>query len=127
MRRKSKRQQEQDRILERLAAEDRAVDYLCTNFARETAAVIATRVECSLAEKWEAEQEEMRWRRDPRKVFQISKEEVQEVRSAFSKIALATTNSEAEQRVYELLKNFHSDEAWFIVKKAARYLRYRVH
>ncbi len=125
MTRQSMRRKEEVRISERLAAEDRIVVYLCTDFAPQIAAVIATRIEYVLAEKWEAEQEEMRSRKDPRKVFQISKQEMQRVRAAFSKIELDTFNPEAEQHVHELLKNFHSDEAWFIFKKVAEYVRAR--
>ena len=71
MTRQSMRRKEYARVLERFAAEDRAVSYLGRNFTPEIAAVIATRVEYALAEKWAAEQEEMCSRRDPRKVFLI--------------------------------------------------------
>ena len=79
MRRKSKRQQEQYCILERLAAEDRAVDHLCTNFARETAAVIATRVECSCRKMGRLNKKRCAGAAIPGKSFKFRKKEVQKI------------------------------------------------
>jgi hypothetical protein len=71
-RKQSRRSQQRERLwCASLRAEDEAVAYL-HKFDPAAAFATACSVERTLAIKWEAEQEEMRRRRDPRKVMEIS-------------------------------------------------------
>ena len=107
----------------RLIAEDTAVEYLFQNFQPEIAAAIATNVEFSLAQKWSEERQELIRRKDQGKYFQILKEDMRRAQSAFSKIPPGTPDAGGERYLYELMSKFRTDEAWFIMQKAACFLR----
>jgi hypothetical protein len=71
-RNKNRRSQQRERLLyASMRAEDDAVEYL-HKLDPAVAFATACSVERTLAIEWEAEQEEMRRRRDPRKVMEIS-------------------------------------------------------
>jgi hypothetical protein len=123
--RKDNERHERERREARLNAEDRAVEYLSQNFQPEVSAAIATTVEHFFAEKWMGEREELLRRKDQGKYFQILKEDLRRVQSAFSKIPPRTSNPAGEQHLYQLMSKFRPDERWFIVEKVARYLRWK--
>ena len=71
-RKKTRQSQQRERLWHAsLRAEDAAVAYL-HEFDPAVAFATACSVERTLAIEWETEQEEMRRRRDPRKVMEIS-------------------------------------------------------
>ena len=77
-RRKSRQSQARERLLHAsLRAEDAAVAYL-HEFDPAVAFATACSVERTLAIEWEAQQEEMRRRCDPRKVMEISSARVRD-------------------------------------------------
>jgi hypothetical protein len=107
----------------RLAAEDRIFEYLAhKKWSPETSITIATRVEFFLAVLGEDEQEDMRRRRDPREVVQISLSNMREVRRAFGGTAPGNSDAAAEQHVIDLLSKFPPDRAWWIAHKVRKSL-----
>jgi hypothetical protein len=102
----------------RLAAADRAYRFLTGNFAPETAVAIAVRVEYFQAARWEIEQEQMRARRDPNQVFEISIAEMERRRRAFADVPVGRSNARGEQQVVELLAQFPLDQVWWTAHRA---------
>ena len=85
-RRKSRQSQARERLLlAAMRAEDDAVEYL-HKFDPAVAFATACSVEQALAIDWEAEQEKMRRRRDPRKVMEISSTRVRELNVALARL-----------------------------------------
>jgi hypothetical protein len=103
-------------------AEDRAISYLVDGgrFPPEVAIAIATRVEFLLAVAWEDLQEEMRARRDPREVKQISLSHMHQIRHAFASTSPGLSDAAAEQHVFDLLREFTPDRAWYIASIVRR-------
>src|SRR5579864_6303954 len=97
-----------DEALARCEAEDQAFSYLAhgNRFAPSVARAISIRVEFLLAVIWEDLQEEMRERRDPREVRQISLYQMREIRDAFAATAPGLSNAVAEQHLVDLLRTF---------------------
>jgi hypothetical protein len=85
-RRKNRQSQQRERLWHAsLRAEDEAVAYL-HKFDPAVALATACSVEQILAIKWEAEQEEMRRRRDPRKVMCIRSTRLRELDVALARL-----------------------------------------
>ena len=85
-RKKSRRSQQRERLwCASLRAEDEAVAFL-HKFDPAVAFATACSVERTLAIKWEGEQEEMRRRRDPRKVMEISDTRLSELHYALARL-----------------------------------------
>jgi hypothetical protein len=97
----------------RIAAGDSAHRFLVENFAPETAIATAVSVEYFLSVRWETEQEQMRARRDPHMVFEISIAGMAQIRKAFDNVPLGQSNERAEQYVIDLLTRFPADQAWW--------------
>ena len=95
----------------RIAVGERAFRFLVDNFALDTALAAAVSVEYRLAAEWEAEQEEMRARRDPYTVFEISVEGMAQAQKAFDNLPPGQ-DARAEQYVLNLLAQFPVDQAW---------------
>jgi hypothetical protein len=97
----------------RLAAGDNAYCYLVDNFTPKTAIAIAVSVEYRLAARWEIEQEQMRARREPYTVFEISIEGMARTRKAFDNVLPGQSDERAEKYVADLLAQFPADQAWW--------------
>jgi hypothetical protein len=116
----------QSKALERLwhaslRAEDEAVEYLHV-FDPAVAFATACGVERTLAIKWEAEQEEMRRRRDPRKVMEISSTRVRQLDAALASLPQGVhPDMAAEQQLLQILKDLPPDRAWWVARKVVRY------
>jgi hypothetical protein len=97
-----------------LRAEDDAVAYLY-EFDPAVAFATACGVERTLAIKWEAVQEEMRRRRDPRKVMCISAGRVRELDVALASLPQgAHPDPAAEHLLLRILKDLPPDRAWWV-------------
>jgi hypothetical protein len=121
-RKKSRRSQQRERLwCASLRAEDEAVAYL-HNFDPAVAFATARSVEQALAIDWEAEQEEMRRRRDPRKVMVISSTRVRELDVALASLPQGVhPDGAAKRHLLQILKNLPSDRAWWVSHKVVRY------
>jgi hypothetical protein len=121
-RRKSRQAQAREKLWHAsLRAEDEAVAHL-HNFHPAVAFATACSVEQALAIKWEAEQEEMRRRRDPRKVMCISAGRVRELDVALASLPQGVhADAAAERRLLQILKDLPSDRAWWISHLVVRY------
>ncbi len=100
---------------ERLAAVDRAFEYLASKngFHPRTTIAIAIRVEFFLAVRWEDKQEELRRRRDPNVWAEISIPAMGRIRELFARTPPGLSNAAAEQHVIELLTKLRRpDIAW---------------
>jgi hypothetical protein len=121
-RRKSRQAQARERLWgASMRAEDDAVAYLY-NFDPAVAFATACGVERTLAIKWEAEQEEMRRRRDPRKVMEISSTRVRELDAALASLPQGVhPDPAAERHLLQILKDLPPDRAWWVSHLVVRY------
>src|SRR5262249_21331918 len=102
-------------------AEDEAVAHL-HNFHPAAAFATACSVEQTLAIKWETEQEEMRRRRDPRKVMCISAGRVRELDVALASLPQGVhPDVAAERHLLHILKDLPPDRAWGVSHLVVRY------
>jgi hypothetical protein len=122
-RKKSRRAQAREKLLlAAMRAEDDAVAYLHT-FDPAVAFATACSVEQSLAVKWEAEQEEMRRRRDPRKVMEISDTRLSELHFALARLPQGVhPDAAAERQLLQVLKDLPPDRAWWVSHLVMRHL-----
>jgi hypothetical protein len=121
-RRKSRQAQTRERLWHAsLRAEDDAVAYL-HKFDPAVALATACSVEQTFATKWEAEQEEMRQRRDPRKVMCLTDRQRGELGSAIAKVPLGVhPDAAAEHHLLQILKDLPPDRAWWVSHLVVRY------
>ena len=121
-RRKSRQAQARERLWgASMRAEDDAVAYLY-DFDPAVAFATACGVERTLAIKWEAIQEEMRRRRDPRKVMEISSTRVRELNVALARLPQGVhPDIAAEQQLLQILKDLPRDRAWWVARTVVRY------
>jgi hypothetical protein len=121
-RRKSRQAQARERLWSAsMRAEDDAVAYLY-NFDPAVAFATACRLERTLAIKWEAEQEEMRRRRDPRKVMEIGSTRVRELDVALARLPQGVCpDPAAERHLLQILKDLPPDRAWWVSHLVVRY------
>jgi hypothetical protein len=119
---RNRQSQERERLWHAsLRAEDQAVAYLHM-FEPAVALATACSVEQTLANRWETEQEEMRRRRDPRKVMCISRTRVREL-----DVALASPphgvhpDADAERQLLQILKDLPPDRARWVSHWVVRY------
>jgi hypothetical protein len=104
-----------------LRAEDAAVAYL-HKFDPAVAFATACSVERTLGIKWEAEQEEMRRRRDPRKVMEISSARVRELNVALARLPQGVRpDPAAERHLLQIFKGLPPDRAWWKARTVVRY------
>ena len=79
-----------------------------------------------LAIKWEAEQEEMRRRRDPRKVMCISSTRVRELDAALARVPQGVyPDAAAERQLLQIFKDLPPDRALWVSHKVVRYEDHR--
>src|SRR6516165_1456839 len=112
---KTRQSQERGRLWSAsLHAEDQAVEYLF-KFDPATAFASACSVEQILGIKWETEQEEMRRRRDPRKVMEISTTRLRELDAALASLPQDVhPDVAAERHILHILKGLPPDRAWWV-------------
>ena len=104
-----------------MRAEDDAVAYL-HEFDPAVAFATACSVERTLAIEWEAEQEEMRRRRDPRKVMEISSRRVRELSVTLARLPQGVhPDIAAEQQLLQILNDLPRDRAWWVARTVVRY------
>jgi hypothetical protein len=121
-RRKSRQAQAREKLLfAAMRAEDDAVAYL-HKFDPAVAFATACSVEQTLGIKWEAEQEEMRRRRDPRKVMCISSTRVRELDVALARLPQGVhPDAGAERHLLQIVKDLPPDRAWWVSHLVVRY------
>ena len=121
-RKKTHQSQERERLWHAsLRAEDDSVAHL-HQFDPAVAFATACSVERTLAIKWEAEQEEMRRRRDPRKVMEIGSTRVRELNVALARLPQGVhPDIAAEQQLLQILKDLPRDRAWWVARTVVRY------
>jgi hypothetical protein len=121
-RRKSRQSQAREKLLlAAMRAEDEAVAYL-HKFDPAVALATACSVEQTLAIEWEAEQEEKRRRRDPRKVMEIGSTRVRELDVALARLPQGVhPDIAAEQQLLQILKDLPRDRAWWVARTVVRY------
>ena len=121
-RKKNRRSQQRERLLyASMRAEDDAVEYL-HKLDPAVAFATACSVERTLAIEWEAEQEEMRRRRDPRKVMEISSARVRELNVTLARLPQGVhSDIAAEQQLLQILKDLPRDRAWWVARTVVRY------
>jgi len=114
-RKKSRRSQQRERLwCASLRAEDEAVAFL-HKFDPAVAFATACSVERTLAIKWEGEQEEMRRRRDPRKVMEISDTRLSELHFALASLPQGVhPDAAVERQLLQILKDLPPDRAWWV-------------
>jgi hypothetical protein len=104
-----------------MRAEDDAVAYL-HKFDPAVALATACSVEQTLAIKWETEQEEMRRRRDPRKVMCLTDRQRGELGSAIARVPQRVyPDTAAERHLLQILKDLPPDRAWWVSHLVVRY------
>ena len=82
----------------------------------------ACSVERTLGIKWEAEQEEMRRRRDPRKVMEISSTRVRELNVALARLPQGVhPDPAAERHLLQIFEGLPPDRAWWVSHRVVRY------
>jgi hypothetical protein len=121
-RRKSRQAQARERLWRAsMRAEDEAVAHL-HSFHPAVAFATACSVEQALAIDWEAEQEKMRRRRDPRKVMEISSTRVRELNVTLARLPQGVhPDIAAEQQLLQILKDLPRDRAWWVARTVVRY------
>ena len=121
-RKKTHQSQERERLWHAsLRAEDDSVAHL-HQFDPAVAFATACAVERTLAIEWEAEQEQMRRRRDPRKVMEISSARVRELNVALARLPQGVhPDIAAEQQLLQILKDLPRDRAWWVARTVVRY------
>lgn len=108
-----------------LRAEDDAVAYL-HDLNPAVAFATACSAEQALAIDWEAEQEKMRRRRDPRKVMEISSTRVRELNVALAGLPQGVhPDPAAERHLLQILKYLPPDRAWWVAHTVVRYEDHR--
>jgi hypothetical protein len=119
---KTRRSQQRERLWRAsLRAEDAAIAYL-HDFDPAVAFATACSVERTLGIKWEAEQEEMRRRRDPRKVMEISSTRVRELDVALARLPQGVRpDPAAERHLLQIFKGLPPDRAWWVARTVVRY------
>ena len=106
-------------LVARIRAEYDAVEYL-SKFPPEIALVVARNVERTLAIRWEAEQEEMIRRGDPREVLCMTESDKRNLDHAVAGIPPnVQSDAAAEQHVIRLLANLSPDGAWWVAHLVA--------
>jgi len=120
--RKKTHQSQRERIWgASMRAEDDSIAHL-HQFDPAVAFATACVVERTLAVAWEAEQEEMRRRRDPRKVMEIGSTRVQELDVAIAGLPQGVhPDPAAERHLLQILKDLPPDRAWWIARTVVRY------
>src|ERR1700741_3568145 len=104
-----------------MRAEDDAVAYLY-EFDPAVAFATACSVEQTLGIKWETEQEEMRRRRDPRKVMEISSRRLRELDAARAGLPQGVhPDPAAERHLLQIFKGLPPDRAWWVSHLVVRY------
>jgi hypothetical protein len=104
-----------------MRAEDDAVAYL-HKFDPAVALATACSVAQTLAIKWEAEQEEMRRRRDPRKVMCLTDRQRDELHSALASVPPGVhPDAAAAHRLLQILNDLPPDRAWWVSHLVVRY------
>jgi hypothetical protein len=104
-----------------LRAEDAAVAYL-HEFDPAVAFATACSVERTLGIKWGAEQEEMRRRRDPHKVMEISSTRVRELNVALARLPQGVhPDIAAERHLLQIVKDLPPDRASWVSHQVVRY------
>jgi hypothetical protein len=121
-RKKSRRAQQRERLWHAsMRAEDDAVKYL-HKLDPAVALATARSVERKLAIKWETKQEEMRQRRDPRKVTCISRTRVRELDVALASLPHGVhPDPAAECHLLQIVKDLPPDRAWWVAHLVVRY------
>jgi hypothetical protein len=121
-RKKTHQSQQRERLWHALLhAEDQAVAYL-HKFDPAVAFATACSVEQILGIKWETEQEEMRRRRDPRKVMEISSTRVRELEAALASLPQGVySDAAAEHQLLQILEDLPPDRAWWVSHLVVRY------
>jgi hypothetical protein len=121
MRRRNQSQERERLWHASLRAEDAAVAYH-HEFDPAVAFATACSVERTLGIKWEAEQEEIRRRRDPRKVMEISSTRVRDLNVTLARLPQGVhPDITAEQQLLQILKDLPRDRAWWIARTVVRY------
>jgi hypothetical protein len=121
-RRKSRQTQARERLWRAsMRAEDAAVAYL-HKFDPAVALATACSVEQALAIDWEAEQEKMRRRRDPRKVMCLTGKQRGELDSAIARVPQRVyPDTAVEHQLLQILKDLPPDRAWWVSHTVVRY------
>ena len=126
-RRKSRQSQAQEKLLyAAMRAEDEAV--ACVH-ELDPAVALATAcsVEQILAIDWEAEQEEIRRRGDPRRVMCISRIRVRELDAALASLPHGVhPDPAAECHLLQIVKDLPPDRAWWVAHLVVRYAQFRM-
>jgi hypothetical protein len=119
---RSRRSQQREKLLyAAIHAEDEAVEYL-HKFDPAVASATACSVDQTLAIKWETKQEEMRRRRDPRKVMCITDRRWSELYSALARVPPGVhSDAAAEHHLLQILKGLPPDRAWWVSHLVVRY------
>jgi len=121
--RRSKQSPKMDDLFARLEAVDRAVVCLA-EFPPQVSLATASCVELSLADQWQAVQNEMIRQDDPREVFRIRPEDMEELHAALAAKPLGVNfDDDAEQQIYKMLTAFPPDQAWFIAHKVTKWAK----
>ena len=120
--RKSRQAQAREKLLlAAMRAEDDAVAYL-HEFDPAVAFATACGVERTLGIRWETEQEEMRRRRDPRKVMEISTTRVRGLDAALASLPQGVhPDPAAERHLLQIFKGLPPDRAWWVSHLVVRY------
>jgi hypothetical protein len=104
-----------------MRAEDEAAEHL-HSFHPAVAFATACSVEQALAIRWKAEQEEMRRRRDPRKVMCISATRLSELDFKLGRLPDGVhPDTAAAHRLLQILKDLPPDRAWWVSHLVVRY------
>jgi hypothetical protein len=121
-RKKTHQSKERERLWHAsLRAEDNSVAHL-HQFDPAVAFATACAVERTLAIEWEAEQEEMRRRRDPRKVMEIGSTRVRELDVALARLPQGVRpDPAAERHLLQIFKGLPPDRAWWVARTVVRY------
>jgi hypothetical protein len=110
-----------------MRAEDDSVAHL-HQFDPAVAFATACAVERTLAIKWEAEQEEMRRRRDPRKVMEIGSMRVRELDVALARLPQGVRPDPAAERyLLQIFNGLPPDRAWWVARTVVLYQAAQVH
>jgi len=121
-----RRSKQEELLYAAMRAEDEAV--ACVH-ELDPAVALATAcsVEQTLAIKWETEQEEMRRRRDPRKVMCISSTRVRELDVALARLPQGVhPDTAAGHQLLQILKDLPPDRAWWVSHRVVRYAQFRM-
>jgi hypothetical protein len=119
---RSRQSQVREKLLSAaMRAEDDAVEFL-HKLDPAVALATASSVERKLAIKWETKQEEMRRRRDPRKVMCINAGRVRDLDVALASLPQGVhPDPAAERQLLQVLKDLPPDRAWWVSHLVARY------